>query len=79
MEGVAWREVVAMAVAIEEGTCKRVRQVKTAIGELGCWWLGYARRRGCCRSGLEGESARSEMVTVTVKEVVIAIGEVYVI
>ena len=59
-------EVVAMAVAIEEGTGKRVRQVKTAIGEWGCWWLGYARRRGCCSSGLEGESARSYMVTVTV-------------
>jgi len=31
-------EVVAMAVAIEEGTCKRVRLVKTAIGEWRCWW-----------------------------------------
>ena len=31
-------EVVAMAVAIEEGTCKRVRQVKTAVGEDAGGW-----------------------------------------
>ena len=59
-DGIGMKEVTGQVLgkgklAIEEGTCKRVRQVKTAIGELGCWWLGHARRRGCCRSVLEGE------------------------
>ena len=31
-------EVVAIVVAIEEGTCKRVRLAKTAIGEWRFWW-----------------------------------------
>ena len=66
-------------MAIEEGTCKRVRQVKTAIGEWGGdagGWVCKEARVLSFRIG--GESARSYMVTVTVTEVVIVIGEVYV-
>ena len=72
-------EVVAMAVAIEEGTCKRVRQVKTAIGEWGCWWLGVCKEARVLSFRIGGGKCRSYMVTVTVKEVVIVIGEVYVL